>query len=427
MNISALSCRNGTNESDFHCFQDVYIPDSVWSHTGSDDGHTDVPMHDIISGVAVEELPVPMLLHEAFDSRTFPRLNESLQSYEGGLVDVRPTFLPSINKMRALGLYEENDRWADATEAAYTMYMKAYIENYRLDPAVSGYEWWLAWTYLGGSSGILGGNENNPTAKPGISNATIRTLQQNVVLLVKDPVRLQTTGRYPGEFVPIEVQLSNWTFSGDPAWFGNMVQLSWVISIGGGGPQLDNGTSDIGHVSVVQGMTGPIAVFGVQMPAVSDVTKILVEVTLQVGGADIVAANQWNLTVFPATAQATMCCVPVFVHSENLLGAARQVCKNAAIAPSSLSSQAGPFVLVVQQNGLTEEDVATFARTGGIVLLLNLASGWPVCNHSALGQVTVQEVRFDQPWWMNSGMTGHTVVQYDSCSIHVGRCWRCAG
>ena len=444
MDIPALACRNGTNESDFHCFQDVYIPDSVWSHTGSDDGHTDVPMHDIISGVAVEELPVPMLLHEAFDSRTFPRLNESMQSYEGGLVDVGPTFLPSINKMRALGLYEENDRWADATEAAYTMYMKAYIENYRLDPAVSGYEWWLAWTYLGGSSGILAGNENKPTAKPGISNATIRcekrhflrhlyiktnilprqgrdkhrenskkvpfscrTLQQNVVLLVKDPVRLQTTGRYPGEFVPIEVQLSNWTFSGDPAWFGNAVQLSWTVSIPGG-PQLDNGTSDINHLAVVQGTTGPIAVFGVETPAVSDATKILIEVTLQVG-VDIIAANRWNLTVFPPVAPATACSVPVFVASEDLLGAAQVVCKNAAVAPSSLASQAGPFVLVVQENGLTEEDAATLARAGGMVLLLNPASGWPVCNHSALGQVTMGEVRFDQPWWMNPGMTGTLV------------------
>jgi len=57
------------------------------------------------------------------------------------------------------------------------MYLKAFIENFRLDPAVSGYEWWLAWTYVGGSSGILGGNQDNPVAKPGIDNATIRSLQ----------------------------------------------------------------------------------------------------------------------------------------------------------------------------------------------------------------------------------------------------------
>ena len=57
------------------------------------------------------------------------------------------------------------------------MYLKAFIENFRLDPAVSGYEWWLAWTYVGGSSGILGGNQDNPVAKLGIDNATIRSLQ----------------------------------------------------------------------------------------------------------------------------------------------------------------------------------------------------------------------------------------------------------
>ena len=57
MNITALGCRDGANASDFHCFTDVYVPDSVWSHSGGMD-----PASDIGSGVAVGQLPVPMLL-----------------------------------------------------------------------------------------------------------------------------------------------------------------------------------------------------------------------------------------------------------------------------------------------------------------------------------------------------------------------------
>ena len=68
-----------------------------------------------------------MILHEAMDARTFPRLQESLDSYEGGIVDVGAIYTPAINKMSGLGLYEENDRWAEATERAYTMYLKAYL------------------------------------------------------------------------------------------------------------------------------------------------------------------------------------------------------------------------------------------------------------------------------------------------------------
>ena len=81
-------------------------------------GDTD-PTRDIHSGVSVDALPVPMLLHEAMDARTFPRLQQSLQSFEGGIVDARAVFQPSIDKMRALGVSTENGRWAGATERAY--------------------------------------------------------------------------------------------------------------------------------------------------------------------------------------------------------------------------------------------------------------------------------------------------------------------
>ena len=98
------------------------------------------------------------------DARTFPRLQESQDSFAGGIVDVESIFGPSINKMRALGLFEENDQWAEASERAYSMYTKrcglvwclldfcarvnraanqnvpmvSYLENYRRDAAVSG-------------------------------------------------------------------------------------------------------------------------------------------------------------------------------------------------------------------------------------------------------------------------------------------------
>ena len=32
---------------------------------------------------------------------------------------------------------------SQASEREYTMWLKAYMEAYRLDNAVSGYEWWL--------------------------------------------------------------------------------------------------------------------------------------------------------------------------------------------------------------------------------------------------------------------------------------------
>jgi hypothetical protein len=81
-----------------------------------------------------------MLLHEAFDARTFPRLESNLQSFEGGMLKAGAGLNGSIDKMRALGLLAENADWALASEKRYNLHMKTYLESYRLDPAVSGYE-----------------------------------------------------------------------------------------------------------------------------------------------------------------------------------------------------------------------------------------------------------------------------------------------
>ena len=43
-----------------------------------------------------------------------------------------------------------------------------------------GFDW------IAASNGLIGGHANNPKAKPGISNATLRSVQNELVLLVKD-------------------------------------------------------------------------------------------------------------------------------------------------------------------------------------------------------------------------------------------------
>eukprot|EP01050_Picozoa_sp_SAG11_P014752 SAG11_NODE_1848_length_4170_cov_1.679931_5_plen_518_part_01 len=226
-----------------------------------------------------------------------------------------------------------------------------------------------------------------------------------MILLVKDPVTLQSTGRRGGELVPFEVQLSNWTFQGFLDWFGRDSELSWAASVIGG-PPLSNGTVSTNDVSIKQGETGPVAVFGVDMPEVTMASKVLVNVTFRIAG-DIIATNSWALAVFPTT-MAKDCSVPVFVDS-SLLGATQRVCSNAAAVPSSLGSQSSPFVLL-RNGGLSEEDAAALARVGGFGVALNPDSGdFPVCGHSSVGSVGTAKVAFAQPWWMAKGTTGTLV------------------
>ena len=148
----ALSCRNGADASDKYCFADVLVTQSGWGHTQA--------------GIAVEHgsgqtnweaMPVPYVMHEAYDARTFPRLLSNLEAFSepGGLYDAGVWLNTSINKMKDLGLLEENDKWSLASEREYTMWLKSFIESYRLDNAVSGYEWWLGFDWLGAHTATL--------------------------------------------------------------------------------------------------------------------------------------------------------------------------------------------------------------------------------------------------------------------------------
>ena len=444
LNFSALGCRDGQLDTDDLCFMDVFVPTSNWGKTPFAPPYV-IPEH-IGSGVPAAELPVPMLLHEAFDARTFPRLESNLQAFEGGMLKAGKWLNGSIERMRTLGVLEENAAWALASEKRYNLHMKTYLESCaplhrsicfsadadcrgctdRLDPAVSGYEWWLVcdialirfaqsqsrlisnsnryqgFDWIAASNGLIGGHANNPKAKPGISNATLRSVQNELVLLVKDPVVLQGTGRRPGEFVPIEVLLANWTFMQTPQWFGKHARLSWAAGVVGG-PALSNGTSSVSEISIAQGEIAPVAVFGVSVPPVATAATIVVSVTLDISG-DLVAANEWSLAVFPETV-ARECQVPVFAAPE-LLHAAQQVCSNALAVPSSLAAQSSPFVLL-RHGGLSEEDVTAISRSGGFGVSMNPGSGsWPVCDHSPVGSVGLATVAFTQPWWIASGTTG---------------------
>lgn len=128
-----LSCRNGADASDKYCFADVLVSQSSWGHT--------------TAGASVEKgsgisdwnsMPVPYVMHESYDARTFPRLLGNRDAYAGGLFKADVWLNTSIQKMETLGLLDENELWSVASEREYTMWLKAYIESFRLDNAVSG-------------------------------------------------------------------------------------------------------------------------------------------------------------------------------------------------------------------------------------------------------------------------------------------------
>eukprot|EP01050_Picozoa_sp_SAG11_P034252 SAG11_NODE_12019_length_726_cov_0.711324_1_plen_160_part_01 len=157
------------------------------------------------------------------------------------------------------------------------MRLKNFVESYRLDNAVSGFEWWLGFDWLGSSNGIIGGHEEAWRPKPGIDNATMRTVHASVVLLARDHVTLQSTGVYPSQTVTVELLLSNWTFGGFPSW-NSAARIEWTVQIetpdGDSKQPTNNGTHPLTAHMVPQGQTQMVANISVQIPAVATGSKI---------------------------------------------------------------------------------------------------------------------------------------------------------
>ena len=204
--------------------------------------------------------------------------------------------------------------------------------------------------------------------------------------------------------------MRNFTFAGTPAWHGRTAELVWAAAIGG--RALSSGTISVAGVVVAQGSTGLIAVFGVAVPQVAEAATVTVRVTVALHLAGTaVAANHWDLAVFPpratvaaAAAAAARCPVPVFAEPA-LLSAARQVCPNAtAASPQTLAGQTTPFVLL-RQGGLPDDaTAAALTRTGSFAVLLNPAEAgsWPVCSGGSSAVRPPTTVPLSQPWWLSN-------------------------
>jgi hypothetical protein len=274
-----LSCRNGADAADKFCFADVMVSQSGWGHTtaGAAVEHG--------SGIAeFSTMPVPYIMHESYDARTFPRLLGNLAAYsEGKLFNASVWLATSISQMRRLGLLEENELWSVASEREYTMWLKAFVESFRLDNAVSGYEWWLGFDWLGASNGVIAGHENAWRPKAGIDNETLATVQSEVVLLVRAPITLQSIGVSAGQAVAVEVLLSNWTLGGYPSW-NAAAELTWTAQTSGDSKPFAHGSQALASGAVPQGQTQPVANLSVQLPAsLAGATKVVLEVSLRIG------------------------------------------------------------------------------------------------------------------------------------------------
>ena len=99
-----LSCRNGSDPNDPYCFMDVEVAQAYWAHSPNSYGieaGTNYPNW--------KAAPVPYIIHEAYDGRTFPRLETTMEAFAGSATKPFRWLNGSIAQMQELGQSESGN------------------------------------------------------------------------------------------------------------------------------------------------------------------------------------------------------------------------------------------------------------------------------------------------------------------------------
>ena len=346
---------------------------------------------------------------QAYDGRTFPRLEVNQEACIGGAFTAGNWLNGSIGRLRELGLLEENAAWSLASEREYSQWMKIYMECHRLDNGVSGYEWWLGFDWIAASNGITGGHENAWHPKSGIDNATLRSVQNEVVLLVVNPLTLQSTARTPNETLPVTLVLLNWTFGGHPTR-DQPARIVWSAGVmgeaafaSGSVPLHGGGGSCRARPCLSQHSTSPC-----HRPRRRS----------RSGWLSVSRSDPRRLRQTAGTLQWCQSAITVFAAAD-LLGAAQAVCANAVAIPADFAPT-GPFVVLTD---LLDADVAAATHRHLSAVLLfnpNAAGEFPICATSPIGYVPLPTPHgSQQTWWMSPGTVG-TLVYNSSWTAQLG-------
>ena len=340
-------------------------------------------------------LPVPSLLHEAVDARNFPRLEANAEAYaNSNIKGDQLWYAQSIAKMRDLGLLAENAAWSTASERYYTQVLKTFFENYHLDATTSGYELWLTWDWYAASNGMIGGHQNEPRPKPGISNATVRSVQREIMILTPNPLALQSAAYAPGQAVSVELLLQNMTFAGFPSWSrqSSPPTVSWSATLGGEVIASHSAPLDLG--SIPQGRTGSLGTAAFTIPEAPPggdaYQRLVLAATVQLEQA---WDTSWTLGVFPTPVAPGPCAFgpgrPALVADAAMLPAARLHCSNTR---SAVPPAGEPFVFVGR--GLNASMAAALSRPGCFALLVD-PTGFPSCDSGGIGPVDLSFLPFE--------------------------------
>lgn len=313
----------------------------------------------------LKELSKPAVAHEMGNYVTFSRPDQ-VELFE--TTAFKPFWMAKgREEMERLGLLDEAEEWARASERLYFCLHKAGIETLRKNPRISGYHWWLIQDYWTTSNGLF----DLFFRQKSIAPEEVRMINAPVVLLQNGLERFYRSG----ESIRMEALCSN--FSGAPLdgeltltleLKGETIQRKFPVK-----------NAPVGEVS-------HIADFSFTVPTLNAPEQLRVAVELAATDAKgVIQKNQWTAWLFPEKILPPVANAPIFADD-----AARRMFADWDLSPipSANDSEAPlPADAVYLATFLTSQMVRAM-EAGANVTLLGRLDFMP-----SVG------VAFKQTWW----------------------------
>jgi hypothetical protein len=194
-------------------------------------------------------------------------------------------------RLQELKLMAEAERWAEKSERLYVLCHKFNTEGMRLNPFISGYQWWLLQDYWTTANGIV----DHYFEPKGISTDEILKFNSDVVLL-QEGLNRTYRGR---DRLDLKLLASN--FYVEPI----EGKLTWEIA---NGKQVV-AQKTISTSSIGQGELEKLANINLQLPEVDSPVRLTISAKLNAKGQSY--ANDWSTWLYPAKIAAKVDAVPM--------------------------------------------------------------------------------------------------------------------
>ena len=359
--------------------------------------------------------PKPLISHEMGNYGSYPNLTAQILAYNNSRTMIATGAMQTLKSMVEQNLDGELNDWVITSSEHAHLSWKITVEALRLQPYVTGHQWWLFEDWAPIHNGLVNFVGFEPKGNA-LAASKIRRFVGPVVVLLKNQTLWQpsptgdagTFGYISGELIEPEIVVSNYA----PSALQDCV-LSWHVHNVADQQQLHNGTLTASNIG--QGTVESVGNASFVLPTTTKPRQFSLSVSLVCAGTTLPKpqTNSWTAWVFPPKSPTASQAVPIFASAPLLpqltsLGTIPHIqpwpCHGASC---KLPTKA---VYLVSQGSLALPELSTAISAGASAVLISWDHHNDPANSSMMPPIQPRAVIFHSPSWVETASTPASIM-----------------